>query len=324
MSRAVSSDCAELLEWQSGVVARWQLAGVGCDPASISTLLRSGRWQPIYRGVYASFTGPPSRESLLWAAVLRCGPTAALSHYSAAEVEGLADRRDGPVHVTVAAERETNCAPAESRRSGAPTILVHRSSRAQVARHPVKTPPRTRIEETVIDLTQVARNLDNAVGWISAACGRRLTTTAQLLNALQVRKKVRWRSDLVMILGDVTEGAMSVLEFRYVRDVERPHGLPRAVRQHVVLTGGMRRYLDNLYREFGLAVEVDGLVAHPAEARWREIRRGNALVREGIVALRYGWLDVRGRPCETAREIADVLRSRGWQGQLARCRRCAS
>jgi hypothetical protein len=58
----------------------------------------------------------------------------------------------------------------------------------------------------------------------------------------------------------------SALEFRYVRDVERRHGLPTAIRQARLTAGSRTRYLDNLYEEAGVAVELDGRVAHPAEA----------------------------------------------------------
>ncbi len=35
--------------------------------------------------------------------------------------------------------------------------------------------------------------------------------------------------------------------------------------------GQRSAYLDNLYDDFGLAVELDGPGAHPADARWREM-----------------------------------------------------
>ena len=40
------------------------------------------------------------------------------------------------------------------------------------------------------------------------------------------RKKMRWRRELTVALDDAGDGALSLLEYRYVRRVERPHGLP--------------------------------------------------------------------------------------------------
>jgi very-short-patch-repair endonuclease len=321
MRTLIPSKCAELLEQQCGVLGRWQVVQHGCDVAVIDRLLRSDRWQVLYRGVYASFTGQPSRESALWAAVRRCGPGAALSYYTAAEIDNLADRHEPVLHVTVPVNRQIIIA-ADERHRDIPRIVVHRSQRADVARHPTKLPARTRVEETVLDLTQVSANLDDAVGWLSRACGRRLTKADLLKNAIDLRRKVRWRAELSYALDDIADGVHSVLEFRYVRDVERAHRLPTAERQAQLMTGKRSQYLDNLYGEFGLVVELDGRAAHLVEARWQDIHRDNGLTRTGLATLRYSWSDVTERPCQTAREIAEVLRARGWPGQPTRCRRC--
>jgi hypothetical protein len=74
---------------QQGVIGRGQALEAGLAPDSIETLLRSGRWQRLYRGVYATFTGTPSHEAMLWAVLVRAGPGAALSHETAAELYGF-------------------------------------------------------------------------------------------------------------------------------------------------------------------------------------------------------------------------------------------
>ena len=48
------------------------------------------------------------------------------------------------------------------------------------------------------------------------------------------------------------DGALSVLEYRYVHRVERPHGLPAARRQARISQGTGNSYLDNLYEEYPL------------------------------------------------------------------------
>ena len=101
--------------------------------------------------------------------------------------------------------------------------------------------------------------------------------------------------------------------------VERAHGLPPARRQARRRHGSGNRYLDNLYEPFGLCVELDGDVAHPAEGRWRDTRRDNANLAQGARTLRYGWPDVTEYRCRTAAEIAEILRSQGWTGTLRRC-----
>ena len=95
--------------------------------------------------------------------------------------------------------------------------------------------------------------------------------------------------------------------------------MPPARRQARRRHGSGNRYLDNLYKPFGLCVELDGSVAHPDEGRWRDTRRDNANLAQGARTLRYGWPDVTEYRCRTASEIAEVLRSQGWTGTLRRC-----
>lgn len=310
MAGQLPHELRDLVAGQCGVFARWQANAIAVDRGLINARLASGRWQRLYQGVYAAFTGRPGRDAELWAAVLRAGPRAVLSHQTAAEVEGFAARPSRLIHVTV---------PLDQHMVRVPGIAVHRSSRIELTRHPLRTPPRTRVEETALDLAHTAATLDDAFGWISRPCSRRLTVAPLLLEAMQHRNRMRWRSELTLALADVAEGVLSPLEHRYVRDVERAHGLPPAKRQVLITRGGQRQYLDNLYEEFGLGVELDGQAYHPAEDRWKDIGRDNALAADGILILRYGWPEVSDRSCTVAIQVGDTAATRGWTGTLRRC-----
>ena len=311
-------DCVALLQLQRGVIARWQAETAGLAPDLVRAKLRGGRWQPLYRGIYATFTGEPSRAAWQWAALLRIGEGAALSHYTAAEIDRLTDRVSNVIHVTIGHDRRVQPdeqAPTPS----APRIMLHRSGRIAASRHPARTPPRTRIAETVIDLTQLAANFDDVLGWLSRGCGRGLTTPDQLRSAVAARRKMRWRREILIALGDVAAGAHSPLEYHFVHGVEEAHGLPAAKRQVQLTTETGRRYLDNLYAAFAVGVELDGRAYHPAETRWDDLHRDNYCVAVGLIILRYSWADVTERRCSTATELARVLSQRGWPGSLRRC-----
>jgi very-short-patch-repair endonuclease len=311
MNVCLAPGWADLLDRQAGIVTRHQGLSLGFTEDAIENKVRSGQWRPIHRGVYATFGGEPCRDAELWAVVLRAGPRAALSHQTAAELIGLTSERSALIHVTVPLSRH----PEPIR--GA---LVHRSGRIGHATHPARLPPRTRTEDTVIDLTQTAAVLDDACGWLCRAVGQRLTTAHRLRATLDARPRVRWRTDLYAALSDVGSGAHSLLEHRYIRDVERAHGLPAATRQARTAVGGRISYLDNLYAAAGLAVELDGGVAHPAQQRWADMHRDNAHSAAGIVTLRYCWADITLRPCEVAHQVADALRQRGSPVALRHCR----
>jgi hypothetical protein len=170
------------------------------------------------------------------------------------------------------------------------------------------------LEETVIDLWDAAQSLDNAVAWVTSALRRRLTTQDKLREAMQARGRVRRRRQLAELLSPDAAGIHSVLEYRYVHNVERPHGLAGAKRQVRVRRNGRNEYRDQLYEEYGVAVELDGRAAHPGDTRWKDIRRDNAAAALGISTLRYGWYEVTVTPCIAAAELADVVTARGYVG----------
>jgi hypothetical protein len=249
-------DVREALRDQNGVLTRVQALDAGLTDKAIAVRLRSGRWQRLHTGVYATFSGKPPREAWLWAAVL--------------------------------------------------------------------TPPRTRVEDSVLDLVETCASTDEAFSLILKASASRRTTPELILAALQRRPRMPRRAGLVRALGAAADGVHSLLEFRYVNRVERPHGLPQGRRQNPVRRGGRSEYQDLSYEEYGLVIEMDGREAHPAWFRWADIRRDNANAAVGQVTLRYGWDDVTERPCQTALEVAAALREHGWAGALRRCgARCA-
>ena len=307
-----------LADLQCGVIARWQAGSAGLSIRTIEGHLRCGRWRQLYRGVYATFTGEPPRLALVWAASLRAGPSSALSHYTAAELDGLATRLAPAIHVTIPYERRLRI-PADERGILAPALVVHRSDRLEQRCHPCRNPRRTRIEETTLDLTQASSDLEEAQSWLMEACARRLTTAVRLRAAMDRRPRMRWRRALEAVLEVAGSGVHSALEHRYVRRVEIPHQLPRAARQTRSQVGERVRYLDNLYLPYGVAVELDGQLSHPAAARWHDIHRDNASAATGLITLRYSWADVSARPCEVASEIGAVLSTRGWFAKLRRC-----
>ena len=310
----IPSQSGELLSSQSSAVSRRQSAEAGIDPRAMRSRVTSGRWQRLQRGVYAVYSGEPARETMLWAALLRAGPGSVLSHQTAAERHGLIDGLSSIITITVPASRH----PA---RVKIPGVIIHRSDAILRTTHPAMLPPCTRVEDTVLDLIQIAPTFDDAYGWICRAIGRRLTTAERISQAMGARKKTRWRRELAIALSDADEGALSLLEYRYVHRVERPHGLPTARRQARIRQRTGNMYLDNLYEEYGVCAELDGTAAHPADEQWRDKRRDNANAVRGIVTLRLGLLDLGDRRCATAADIAAVLRLRGWPGPARPCSR---
>jgi very-short-patch-repair endonuclease len=287
-----------------------QAIGAGLSKHVITGRLESGQWQRLHRGVFATFSGPVPRDARLWGAVLRAGDGAVLSHHTAAELWRLADQSLESIHVTV--RRNAGV-------SDIPGIVIHHSSRLAAARHPVRLPPQTKLEETVLDLADLAGTAEDAVAWPIRACQRRLTTPDRIVAALEERNRARWRRDVADAIPEIRAGADSSLELRYFRDVERRHGLPRGDRQVVVVRGVSRQYIDVRYSAYSVVVELDGVLAHSGESKTRDARRDNANALEGYQTLRYGWVPVAYHACATACEVHALLRRNGLRTPLRPC-----
>jgi hypothetical protein len=311
MARELPPALRNLASRQYGVVTRSQALRTGLTVGMIQFRVTSGRWRQAYPGVYTTFNGGLSHGSRLWAAALSAGPGAVLSHETAAELHQLADEHARLVHVMIPEARHVKAVEG---------VRLHRSTRVVETMTDRDYPPRTTLEETVLDLTQTARSFDDVCGWVTRAIARDLTDEARLQAAMAKRGRLRWRDDLREILEAAVTGDHSVLEFRYHRDVERAHGLPEPGRQ-VPFTAkdGRPGRRDRLYEGHGVIVELDGRLAHPVENRRKDKARDNAAAAAGLQSLRYDWAAVTQRPCATAAEVIEVLREHGWRGRPKPC-----
>lgn len=310
-------DWTVLLSIQRRIVHRGQAMQAGFSRWQIEHRLTSGAWQRVYPAVYATFSGPLPRDAQLWAAVLRTGAGAMLSHETAAELHGIIDRPMGSgIHVMVPVSRR----PAQ--RKPARGIVIHRSDQSQQQFLGPFNLPRTRIEDTVLDLAAAAPTFDHAYSWIARSVSRKLVSVDALRAALVTRKRVRWRAWLNDALEDAADGIHSSLERRYVRDVERAHGLPRSRHQTRRQLGGKVHYRDNWYPEYRVVVEVDGPAYHQNERIQLDKDRDNVnLALDDVKTHRFGPVAVTEKACETAALVAVTLRRNGWDGVPRSCRR---
>ena len=110
----------EVARRQWGIVTRAQLNEFGLRDRGISEWVRDGRLHRLHRGIYAYGHDRLRIEGRWLAAVLACGPGAALSHRSAALLWEIRQNSSGLVDVTV---------PSTSGRSKRAGIRLPRSGR---------------------------------------------------------------------------------------------------------------------------------------------------------------------------------------------------
>lgn len=315
------AEVSKAIEWvlrdQDGVCHGFQLLTAGMTRHGIAAQVHARRWQRVYDNVYAATNGPLSWHQRVGAAVLAAGTGACASSQTAAALYGFGPM-SVPVHVTI---------PARRRVRGGPGMRVHRSSRLDGTQVQwARWPPRTRPERTALDLVDAAESVEEAFGWLAAACQRRLTTPERLLNSAQASPELRWRAAVTVALGDIALGVHSQLE-RLHRRIEERHGLPLSQRQTADRPGGgAHRWLDCDYAPLRVRAELDGRLGHDQlRETWRDYRRDNDGVLSGRAVLRYGWADITSRPCAVAAQTGEVLRQAGWTGRVRPCgTRCAA
>jgi hypothetical protein len=150
---------AATAERQHGVVEYSQLIQLGVSDDVITGWSRDGRLASVHRGVYAVGHAKLSDHGRFLAAVLACGPKAALSHQSAAVLWGLRQPRGPRIDVTV---------PTPGGRARRRVVVVHRSvvHRGEIENRDgirVTTPARTILDLAgILTRRQLERTIDEA------------------------------------------------------------------------------------------------------------------------------------------------------------------
>jgi hypothetical protein len=300
----------DYLDAQDGVISRAQVRACGGGDLLIKRMLRRNEWARLHEGVYVNHTGPPSWRQRAWAAVLAHEP-AALAGASALRAYGLEEHRGkGGIHVVVDRSRRVDPAPGVSVSQVADldsVALLHLS------------PPRVRIEHAALTVAAHAGSDDAVVAAVAEVVRLRRTTAKRLREALADRPKLRHAALLREVLTDVAVGAESALERRYLRGVERAHGLPVGQRQAPGTGARGRVYRDVEYAEHDALVELDGRLGHESTTdRWADLERDLLALADGRVTLRAGWGQVL-QPCRLAAIVSAVLGLRGWSGTAQPC-----
>jgi very-short-patch-repair endonuclease len=288
---------AAVAERQYGVIAHAQLRALGLSKSTIGDRVRAGRLHPVHRGVYAVGHGVLGIRGRWLAAVLACGPTAVLSHASAAALWELRGTAAAKIDVTV------RTAGGRSR----PALRIHRPRTLHdeelTTRHgiPVTTPARTLLDlaatltrrrlERALDQAEVLELLDaRSLDAVARAHPNHHGTTS-LSAALQAH-----HPGTTLTRSELEEAMLALC---------RAHDLPGpAVNAHAA---GLE--VDFLFPTDHLVVETDGWRYHRTRRAFENDRRRDAtLARAGYRVLRFTHHQVERDAAAVAETIAAALR----------------
>lgn len=268
---------ATLAAAQHGRVATWQLQGfVTAD--ELRRRVASGMLHREHRGVYAvGHPGcPPDARRM--AAVLSCGPHAALSFRALCHHLDLF-RGDGPRLVDVSVSGQG--------RAGRPGVRLHRPhllTRGEVTA--VRGIPCTTVERLLVDMAAVATPTELAT-LVHRAQVRNLLDTGRL--AVQLDRRAKGIPHLRELIEPTGPDLREKFEQRFHRFVRR--GPWPAYEPNVRLEtpfGPLR--LDAYWREFGFGLELDSWAHHQdRDAFERDRQRVLAADAIGVDVKRVTW-----------------------------------
>jgi very-short-patch-repair endonuclease len=292
--RALNAAIWKLVTRQHGVIARWQLLEMGLSKRRIERRIDSGRLYPVWRGVYAVGRPQLDRYGNWMAATLACGPTAVLSHSSAALLWGFGSARGGPIEVTVL-RASPRC------RRG---IRVHR--------RPTLRPEDLATHEG-IPVTSAVHTLIDEAGRLTRPRLERAVNEADKLDRVKVDelhavlthyRGVPGSRALLELLDPLTFRLSDSKLEQAMRERSDAAGLPTPETKARV--NGYE--VDFFWPELGIVVEADGLRYHrtPLQQR-RGLERDQAHTASGLRPLRFSHWQIAFEPSYVQRILRETV-----------------
>jgi Transcriptional regulator, AbiEi antitoxin/Protein of unknown function (DUF559) len=293
-SQAIDAATAAVAVKQHGNVTRRQLLDLGLDRYAIAYRVRIGRLYRVFRGVYSVGRRPVTTYEWASAAVLACGPGAALSHSSAMALWGYWRNWDKPLEITVVGDRRTT------------GIRVHRST--TLRRRDLTTQLGIRVTSparTLIDMSPrlkdkaLKRNVNNALNslWLT---GDQLAETLARHPTLPATKRI---AKLIGLPGTPTRSGWEDDFPKFCAD----HGLPAPV-MGLPFHGYI---LDAVFVAERVIVELDSWPFHKGKIAFEDDRERDAhTLAHGFVTVRVTEERLEQGPANEAERLHSILESR--------------
>jgi very-short-patch-repair endonuclease len=286
---------AAIADTQHGLITYVQLLALGLSDGGIRYRVATGRLYRVHQGLYSVGHRPISPHSRAMAAVLACGPDAALSHGSAATLWGIGNHWDTPIEVTARSARRR------------PGIRTHRSktlTALDVTEHygiRVTTPARTLLDNAN------RLSYDALAGGVSTLRLAGYLTRGSLDELLARHPPTRATERLRRHTVHPKRGpTRSKFERDFLSLAER-HRLP----EPEVNTKVAGYEVDIFFPDHALTVELDAYETHSDPAQFEKDRNRDAdLAAIGIATVRITDERFYCRPDQEAVRLEKILKAR--------------
>jgi hypothetical protein len=294
VAAAVDVEIAAIAGKQSGNITRRQLHEIGLDNSAIAYRIRIGRLYRIFRAVYSVGRRPVTPYEWASAAVLACGPGAALSHASAMTLWGYWRHWDKPYEVTIVGDRRT------------PGIKIHRST--TLRRRDITTQLGIRTTSPARTLIDMSPRLKDKA--LKRAVNNALTspwlTEDQLAETLACHPTLAGVKRIAALIGLPGTPTRSGWEDDFPAFCAE-HGLPAPV-MGLPFHGYV---LDAVFADEKVVVELDSWAFHKGKIAFENDRERDAhMLANGFVTVRVTEERLGGRPRDEAERLHAILAAR--------------
>lgn len=286
---------------QLGVARRSQLVECAASYDFVEHQIAAERWSAYGRHTVLMQNAPPSRQQLMWIAVLDADPPAALASHSTLEYGGFRGFASEAELIHVLVDRGARY----GRLRG---VRIHESRRFSVDDIALAPGiPRVSHARGAIDAGAWQRSARFATAMMAAVIQQGMCTPDQLRDELDGCGAIRHRRHMQLALLDVTDGAHSLGELDISRMCRR-YGLVPPERQRLRRDpAGRTRYLDcewTLPNGEVVVLEIDGQ-HHMEVAHWTsDMKRERKIVIGRRWVLRASTAEVRLDAAELAADLA--------------------
>jgi very-short-patch-repair endonuclease/predicted transcriptional regulator of viral defense system len=280
---------------QHGVISLSQLRAAGRGRSAVTARVTAGRLHRLHRAVYAVGHSALTLEARDIAAVLACGPGAALSHRSAGYHWVLV--RSAP-RFEVTSPRQVRV----------PGICSHRSRLTEDDRTVLDGIPITSPARTLVDLADVLseQRLADAVHEAEVQRILDVTKVERVLDRMPGRRGAHKLRRVLAGYGTGPPMTRNDAERAFLR-LCKDRGIPAPQSNGLVGDYGVDFHWPNA----GLVVELDGAAAHNTRRAFVEDRRRDRrLAEQGVQVLRVTWGDLVDDSAGVAATLRRVLPAR--------------
>lgn len=284
----------ELAHTQHGLVTRCQALDLGSTDQRIKSLVATGAWSRLRRGVFAVGAAPETWERRVMGVVLAGGPSVVASHRTAARLAGLVDR-SGRIEISSVGGRRPRLTGIQSHRA---------SELSSVDRITLQGIATTTVERTIVDLSST-QGTATLARWVDHGIRRGMLDLGRLddcANRLARPGRVgtlRMQSVLADRIGGPGDSELEGRALEYLR----AGGLPEPTLQYrVERPNGRNAFIDLAYPEQRVGIELDGWEFHGQRGAFDDDRER----RNDLTLL--GWDMFHFTSTTTARSLVSTIR----------------